>query len=628
VSVVAPPRPPRSDDRSEVEALEALIEEARRRARLRRRRCAAAALVGAATALLAYFGFNHGGGATRPQDRLEEPSGGAGLLSQATFGRWRAAAGLEGADLRQLALDPRHPRIMFAASSEAGVFKSSDGGRSWRPLSIALSVPQVCCLLVDPQHPRTVYAGTAKGVAKSTDGGASWRFTGLTRSSVAALAFDPRDPETLFAGTTEGLFRSADGGASWRPADTRMGVASVLAFDPSDPRRVYAAASYGDPYNEGAWSRGESGVFASSDGGRSWHAAGLQRSDVTSLAIDPRRPSTLYAVTSHGLFKSTDAGRSWRARGPTALTLGLVLDPHDPDTVYVGTEGPTVRRSIFRSTDGGRTWRILDVGRRAGLLAFHPRMAGTLYASDWGTPPSLAGAGILESTDGGRSWRALSAGPTTAQVNGIVVDPRNPGIAYAAVEARGVFKRTAGGWHAANTGLSPNLDVQAVAVEASNPATIYAATGRGVFKSTDGAASWHAVAGTDASAVRALARDPRHPGALHAHGLALDPKDPTVLYAGTEAGLFTSTNGGTSWRALGGRLTDTEVYAVAIDPDERIYAGTAIGVLVSTDGGASWSSLSRGLPRRTYAALAVDPAARLLYAGALGAGIYELRLPR
>jgi photosystem II stability/assembly factor-like uncharacterized protein len=191
-------------------------------------------------------------------------------------------------------------------------------------------------------------------------------------------------------------------------------------------------------------------------------------------------------------------------------------------------------------------------------------------------------------------------------------------------------------------------------VEASNPATVYAATELGGFKSTDGAVSWHVAVGPDPLAMRALARDPQHPGTLYAkaaisgllrstddgaswrrsgltvrvHGLALDPKDPTILYAGTEAGLFTSTDGGRSWRALGGRLTDTEVYAVAIDPEERIYAGTVGGVFVSTDGGASWSSLSRGLPVRTYDALAVDPAARLLYAGALGAGIYELRLSR
>jgi photosystem II stability/assembly factor-like uncharacterized protein len=146
-------------------------------------------------------------------------------------------AGLEGADLRQLALDPRHPRIVFAASEYAGVFKSSDGGRSWRSLSIAPSVPQVCCLLVDPQHPRTVYAATLEGVFKSTDGGASWRLTGLTRSSVTALAFDPRDPETLFAGTTEGLFRSTDGGASWGARETRVGFVRMLAFDLTDPRR-------------------------------------------------------------------------------------------------------------------------------------------------------------------------------------------------------------------------------------------------------------------------------------------------------------------------------------------------------------------------------------------------------
>jgi hypothetical protein len=94
--------------------------------------------------------------------------------------------------------------------------------------------------------------------------------------------------------------------------------------------------------------------------------------------------------------------------------------------------------------------------------------------------------------------------------------------------------------------------------------------------------------------------------------------------------MYTSTNAGASWRALGGRLADAEVHAIALDPLEpqTIYAGTDTGVFVSTDGGASWSSLSRGLPVRTYATLAVDPVARLVYAGTLGAGIYELRLPR
>jgi photosystem II stability/assembly factor-like uncharacterized protein len=368
--------------------------------------------------------------------------------------------------------------------------------------------------------------------------------------------------------------------------------------------------------------------------------------------------------------------------------------------VYTGADG-----RIFRSADGGRTWRALDVGRRAAPLAFDPHKAGTLYASDLGTPVDLAGAGILKSTDGGNSWRALSAGPTAAQVKTIVVDPRNPGIAYAAVDGRGVFKRTAGRRRAANKGLG-DLSVHAVAVDASSTATVYAGTETGVFRSTDGARSWHAV-GLDAIAVRALALHPEYPGIVYAatggilvknpngrlgqtgwsgggpswevvtnyktqssdvlafdplkpetqyvgglglmktvdggaswrrsgltgirvHALALDPKEPTVLYAGTDAGLFTSTDAGTTWRALGHRLTDAKVFAVALDPEERqtIYAGTDTGVFLSTDRGATWSKLGGGLPLRTYDALAVDRAARRLYAGALGAGIYELRLPR
>jgi ligand-binding sensor domain-containing protein len=239
-------------------------------------------------------------------------------------------------------------------------------------------------------------------------------------------------------------------------------------------------------------------------------------------------------------------------------------------------------------------------------------------------------------------------------VTSIVVDPRNPGTAYAAVDERGVLRRTAEGWHAAvgNKGLE-SLSVGSVAVDASNPATFYLETETGVFKYTDGAASWQPA---PAAWTPLALRDPHDPGTLYLerlyglskstdggaswqgigptgtteHALALDPKEPATLYAGTDDGLYTSANGGASWRALGGRLADAEVHAVAVDPREprTIYAGTVTGVFVSTDRGASWSSLSRGLPLRTYSALAVDPAARLLYAGTLGAGIYELRLPR
>jgi photosystem II stability/assembly factor-like uncharacterized protein len=658
MSVVTRPRPPRVDEPADVEALEALIEEARGRTRRRRRGYTAAALVAVAAGLLGFYGFDHGGGVTRPQTGPGQPSAAPGVSSEGVSGTWRAAAGLEGADLTALAFDPRHPRIVLAAADNAGVFWSADGGRSWRPLSIAPSVVDVCCLLVDPKHPRIVYAGTAEGVFKSTDAGASWPSVGLPRSFVTALTFDPADARTIFAGSVDGLYRSSDGGASWRHVLTGTGVVRTIAVDPTNPQRLYAGASAMNPNEWDNAYPGKTGVFASGDGGRSWHAAGLQDREVTSLALAPTRPRTLYAATpDDGLFKSTDRGRSWRAIGPEDLADTVLVDPRNPDTVYAGTFEARIRRSILRSTDGGRTWQVIDVGRRAGLLAFDSRKPRTLYVSDLATPPDRSGAGILKSTNGGRSWRELSAGPTAAQVKSIAVDPRNPGTAYAAVGDRGVFKRTAGEWQAANKGLT-SLRIVELAVDPSNSATVYAATEYRVFKSTDGAASWQP-AGSGVLDLGLLAvRDPQHPDTLyfasgysggvrkstdggaswqdstltdtvvHVHELALAPTEPATLYAGTDTGLFTSTNGGASWQALGGRLANADVHAVAVDPQvpTTVYAGTVSGVFVSTDGGANWSSL--GLTVRTYDALAVDPAANLLYAGALGAGIYELKLDR
>jgi hypothetical protein len=168
---VVTPRPPRSDDRTSAEALEALIEEARRRARRRRLGYAAAALV-AASALLVYIGFNGS-----RDNAVQQPAaeGLPGFSSQNEAGKWTLASGLEGGYISVLAVAPERHATVFAATLEAGVFKSLDGGRSWRRLNTPPAATRVDSLATDPRDPDTVYAGTGGGVFKSIDGGASWR---------------------------------------------------------------------------------------------------------------------------------------------------------------------------------------------------------------------------------------------------------------------------------------------------------------------------------------------------------------------------------------------------------------------------------------------------------------------
>ena len=268
MSVLTPrPGPPRHDEPPDVEALEALIEEARRRARRRRRLYGASALVIAAAALIGYFGFNNGGSTSSDVVREEAPARPSVSAQPAT----KPARGIEGGSVFALAVAPNGN--VFAATVHAGVFRSANGGRTWRPLTIAPSATRVDSLAVAPGETETVYAGTGRGVFKSTDGGATWQAANgglfgeetaggrshrLIEGYVYSLAVDPRDSETVYAGTwRRGLLKTTNGGASWhRLAPSWVGA---VLLDPNDPDTIYVGSVGG---------RARSGVSISTDGGR------------------------------------------------------------------------------------------------------------------------------------------------------------------------------------------------------------------------------------------------------------------------------------------------------------------------------------------------------------------------
>jgi photosystem II stability/assembly factor-like uncharacterized protein len=725
MSILTRPRPPRPDLPPDPEALEALIEEARRRTRRRRRGYAACALVAAAAGLLVFYGFN-GGGATRPQGHENGPVGGAGVGASGDTASWKLAHGLPGGDIDELVVVPQHARVMFA-SSAAGVFKSANGGRTWRPQDLSRS--RVDELAMAPADPKTLYVGTARGVFKTTDGGASWEATSadllpaketaerrqhrLDEGYVYALVVDRRDPDIVYAGTWEkGVFKTTDGGASWRSVG--LGSVNTLALDPRDPDTIYAGAvgaavGAGSPLHR-------TGVFKSSDGGASWQPVGLQGTNVAALALDPQHPKTVYAGTDEkGVVKSTDGGASWHPAGLQGTNVGpLMLDPQHPETVYARTD----ENGVFKSTDGGRTWRALTMLRGAELLGLHPGNPAKLYARSSGR--------ILTSLDAGHSWRATGRGPGTASISAFAVDART-GTAYAGIDQGGIAKKVGGRWRTVNTDQS----VSALAVDPQDPDVLYAgaaADAARLLKSTDGGRSWRALRVTwqpwidpDLAVVSELAVDPQNPKAVYAYvdnfadngspdwfkstdggatweiaddaffsaadgadsypsalafdpldpdtryaygegaalfkstnggatwqragypfipaslnveNLAIDPREPATLYAAageqdeSGEGIFKSTDAGSSWRAVG--LKGHNLWALAIDPRQRqtVYAGTESGLFRSTDGGGSWSRFSRGLPSDGIETVAVDPARGILYAVLTDGGIYELRLPR
>jgi photosystem II stability/assembly factor-like uncharacterized protein len=217
--------------------------------------------------------------------------------------------------------------------------------------------------VLDPRRSKTVYAGTPTGVYKSTDGGASWRRAGLKDDSVSALAIAPNGG-VLYAGAAilaglgaGGVFRGIDGGARWLSAGLDGRDVVALALDPRRPTTIYTGT--------------DDGVFKSTDGGVSWQR--LNRLTVDTLAVDPRRPTIVYAgtsagyaSTSAGVFKSTDGGVLWRYVGLKSprpvlygypATLGVWDFAFGPKTVYAATDG-----GVFRSTNEGKTWQLVGAG--------------------------------------------------------------------------------------------------------------------------------------------------------------------------------------------------------------------------------------------------------------------------
>jgi uncharacterized protein (TIGR03437 family) len=320
---------------------------------------------------------------------------------------------------------------------------------------------------------------------KSTDAAANWSASanGLPNSTVRAIAFNPNNNSEVFAATALGLFKSADGGAQWAAAGTLPSISgapvsvSAIVFDSQAPSVIYLSTS--------------AGVYKSFNGGQSFQlrSIGLSNRNIAGLVINPVQPATLYAATPAGVFKTTDGGETWLANnsGLNNLTVNnIVMSSSDRSTLYVGTA-----RGVFKTTNGGTSWVVASngLGPAASLpaitaLAIDPVTPMTLYAA-----VNATGTVLFKTIDGGANWRASDTG-LTAMVGGmqtrpvpaaLAIHPAAPATIYAATPL-GVFKTTDGGgaWSLMSNGLT-NLNITALAIDPAAANTVYA----GSFTCTD-----------------------------------------------------------------------------------------------------------------------------------------------
>jgi photosystem II stability/assembly factor-like uncharacterized protein len=235
--------------------------------------------------------------------------------------------------------------------------------------------------------------------------------------------------------------------------------------------------------------------------------------------------------------------------------------------------------------------------------AFLLTLACTLHPGPGVVARAIA-APVAPAAEG--QWASL--GPDGGTVTGLAIHPDNPAVLYAGTDAAGVFKTTDGGasWSAVNTGLTSPL-IRALGFHPAAPNTLYAGTdGSGLFRTTDGGETWTAV----------------NTGAFAFIGLAFDPRTPDTLYLAANTGVLKTTDGGANWT----NVLPILPWSVAVSPDDpdTLYVGTGSGVSKSTDGGATWTPASTGLPQAAVLTLALDPdAPGTLYAGMLTSGVFK-----
>ena len=388
----------------------------------------------------------------------------------------------------------------------------------------------VYCVVPDPSHPATLYAGTALGVFKSVDGGASWAASraGMPAARVQTIVIDPAATNTLYAGTLTpsgapslGMFKSTDGAANWTSINNGL-IDPISGFSPVD-----IAALVFDPSNSQTLLAGTrfSEIFKSTDGGATWQAktnGGFDLAlEVSSFQFDPSHPATVYAASTQGFLKSTDGGETWGFFGDAGIPFFvLAIDPTSPSVIYAGDD---TGFGILKSTDGGNHWIQMNnsLPTNPGVagstnwpfvisLAVDPANRSTIYAGTYGN-------GLFQSKDGAATWAPVNNGMRDAYIDALSF-AGSPTMIFAGTLGGGIYQSADGAqnWSATNNGLDLAL-ISALALDPAHPGTVFAAAFDGVQKTGDGGASWGPVTnGLPVDPVAALVFMPGSPAVLFA----------------------------------------------------------------------------------------------------------------
>jgi photosystem II stability/assembly factor-like uncharacterized protein len=620
--------------------------------------------------------------------------------------------GPPGGDVHSLALDPSHPGRLFLGTADGHIFGSEDDGEHWTLLGRtgARQDAVITAIVVDPRDANVLFASTRMqdpaaggGVFRSADGGRTWRTSGLEGQAVRALAIAPSDADILVAGTLDGVYRSRDDGKSWERISPEhheeLRNLDSLAVDPRDPQTIYAG-TFHLPWK-------------TSDGGRTWrpiHDGMIDDSDVMSLFIDratpgrvyagacsgiysseadewrkiqgipyaarrtyvitqdPEHPDSVFAATSEGLWKTSDAGRTWHRTTPQDWVVNTVVVPSGrPGRVVIGTE----QLGVLLSDDGGEHFQGANTGffhRQILALALDPSDPGRILAVLANAPEPIVATG-----DGGKSWLPLGPGLRTEQMLRVYGAPDGwwASLAHGGLmryDAQKNLWQRAGavtGQTAAATSLqrgsrlrktrrSPRQLGQIVNDMAFSAARWFAATENGLLESSDRGATWslESIGPLTTLPVRSVrvssngeriwvvslrglvfSSDTGKSWGWHdlpldaggAVGLDVDRADEDTMVARANHGLYISRDAGKNWRQAGGGLPAIPVQSFAISGNVFVASMRTGGLYVSTNSGRTWTRLAGTLADGLFPALTAQAGTGVIFAASATEGLYAVQ---
>ncbi len=563
------------------------------------------------------------------------------------------------------------PGPLWSDSKNRGLYKTTDGGKTWNSILPYVNERTGCAeVLVNPKNPDIIYASTwefrrkpysfssgGKGSAvyKSMDGGKTWKklSNGLptTEFGRVAMALAPSQPDNLFAiveAKKTNLYLSTDGGESWKEQGSNNNVEgrpfyfSVIAVDPTDPMRVYRPA----------WS-----MSISDDGGKSFkdasQAGGWVHSDMHALWINPNNPSHLMLGTDGGIYMSLDKGNNWLFINniPISMFYHVQVDDASPYNVYGGLQDngswmtasqsiggidngdwinvgggdgfwvqpdPNDKNIVYSESQGGYAYRINRVTNEYQDIQPKPEKGEKKLRFNWNTPLYIgvtskklyeAAQFLFRSSNQGRTWERISPDLTTndtlkqkqEESGGVTTDNSSAEnhctiftVAESPFDGNTIFVGTDDGnlqittdggktWTKVNQnvkGIPKQTWVSSIEPSKYDKNTLYATFDNHMYgdmntycaKSTDMGKTW-----------KLLNTMETHAG--YAHKIKEDIVNPNLLFLGCEFGLYVSFDGGDNWAQMNAKIPNCAVRDIQIHPktNDLVLATHGRGILIVDD---------------------------------------------